>query len=389
VDGVLGYAGHATATAVVQAGVGTAINGGSFGDNLSGALSSQLQSVLQAVAFNAVGDYSQGQWDDGSPQKIALHAMVGGLLSEAAGGDFATGALAAGANEALIEQLSALAHGDDNLLLMASQLVGVAVAGLTDGDAQLGADIAKNATSYNFLNHQDVEQLAEELVDCRTAADPATCRSDVEQRYRALSDEMRGGVLYECQKQGAVACGQQLDAAIAGSEALDRLLAQAGFTDDELNILDAFEDSNWGDSFTARHADLQAVLMESGAVGGILLGGAAGLGSTGRVVVGGAKGNATVPEIKWSAQEKHFPGHNSYTSGRSTLTSDPRTLAEKAGTGQQVGNLPIGTPGSKERVNFGGAIGNYIDPVTGKATPTSSGIIHYSKDGIHIVPARP
>ncbi|MFE2008859.1 MULTISPECIES: polymorphic toxin type 50 domain-containing protein [Pseudomonas] len=61
----------------------------------------------------------------------------------------------------------------------------------------------------------------------------------------------------------------------------------------------------------------------------------------------GAKATATVPEIKWSAQEKHFLGHNSYTSGRSTLTSDPRMLAEKAGTGQQVGNLPVGAPGSK------------------------------------------
>ncbi|TYO83750.1 hypothetical protein DQ397_000710 [Pseudomonas sp. CK-NBRI-02] len=51
--------------------------------------------------------------------------------------------------------------------------------------------------------------------------------------------------------------------------------------------------------------------------------------------------------MKWSAQEKHFPGHNLYTSGRSILTSDPRMLAEKAGTGQQVGNLPVGALGSK------------------------------------------
>lgn len=34
-------------------------------------------------------------------------------------------------------------------------------------------------------------------------------------------------------------------------------------------------------------------------------------------------------------------------------------------------------------MSFGGAIGNYVDPVTGKAMPTSNGIIHYSKDGIN------
>lgn len=92
--------------------------------------------------------------------------------------------------------------------------------------------------------------------------------------------------------------------------------------------------------------------------------------------------------IKWSAQEKHFPGHNSFTPGRSTMTSDPARLAEKAGTGQQVGKIPVGYPGSKERVDFGRKIGTYIDRV-GNASSTTKGIIHYSKDGIHIVPARP
>lgn len=85
---------------------------------------------------------------------------------------------------------------------------------------------------------------------------------------------------------------------------------------------------------------------------------------------------------------KHFPGHNSYEPGKSILTSDPTKLAKQAGTGQQVGKIPVGTPGSKERVNFGENIGTYIDKA-GNASPTTNGMIHYSKDGIHIVPARP
>jgi filamentous hemagglutinin len=48
----------------------------------------------------------------------------------------------------------------------------------------------------------------------------------------------------------------------------------------------------------------------------------------------------------------------------------------------------VGSPGSKERVNFGEKIGIYIDEA-GNAFSTTNGIIHYSKDGIHIVPARP
>jgi len=164
---VLGYTGHAAATGLVQAGVGTAINGGSFSDNLNAALTSQLQGVLQAVAFNAVGGYSADNgWKEGSPQKIAMHALVGGMLSEAAGGTFATGALAAGANEAMVEQLHQLVKHDDNLLLAASQLVGVAAAGVTDGDVQLGADIAKNATAFNYLSHWQKAAKEKELQGC-------------------------------------------------------------------------------------------------------------------------------------------------------------------------------------------------------------------------------
>jgi filamentous hemagglutinin len=39
-------------------------------------------------------------------------------------------------------------------------------------------------------------------------------------------------------------------------------------------------------------------------------------------------------------------------------------------------------------VNFGERIGTYIDEA-GNAQSTTNGIIHYGKDGIHIVPARP
>lgn len=83
-----------------------------------------MLSTLNAAAFNAVGDFSTKQrWLDCSPEKLALHAMVGGLLNEAAGGDFISGALAAGANEALVRELAVLVNNESNLLLMSLQLV--------------------------------------------------------------------------------------------------------------------------------------------------------------------------------------------------------------------------------------------------------------------------
>ncbi|WP_082452363.1 polymorphic toxin type 50 domain-containing protein [Franconibacter pulveris] len=41
------------------------------------------------------------------------------------------------------------------------------------------------------------------------------------------------------------------------------------------------------------------------------------------------------------------------------------------------------------RFKYGQNIGNYIDPQTGVSIPTTNGIVHYGKNGVHIVPARP
>lgn len=126
--------------------------GGSGSDALKGA----LFNTLAAATFNAVGDYSkQLGIENGSLSKIAIHALVGGMLSQATGGDFRTGALAAGANEATVVQLNALVGGNESLLTMSSQLVGMLAAATGSNadaaDLEKGAWVAKNGTQYNFL----------------------------------------------------------------------------------------------------------------------------------------------------------------------------------------------------------------------------------------------
>ncbi|WP_238994516.1 DUF637 domain-containing protein [Pseudomonas haemolytica] len=129
------------------------------GGSASDALKNALFNTLAAASFNLVGNYTKDVFADGSPPKIAIHAMVGGLLAEATGGDFRTGALAAGANEALVTHLDSLVRGNDELLTMSSQIVGVlAAAGQADATAaqmEKGAWVAKNATQYNYQGHYD------------------------------------------------------------------------------------------------------------------------------------------------------------------------------------------------------------------------------------------
>jgi Bacterial toxin 50 len=53
-----------------------------------------------------------------------------------------------------------------------------------------------------------------------------------------------------------------------------------------------------------------------------------------------------------------------------------------------VNSVPVGLPGSRERIDFGYEIGMNADPA-GNTSPTTVGILHYAKDGVHVVPGRP
>lgn len=85
-------------------------------------------------------------------------------------------------------------------------------------------------------------------------------------------------------------------------------------------------------------------------------------------------------------QGKHIMGDKNYVAGKSiffgTLKDAEILIKEFSGKGQSIGS-------GKERVDFGQIIGLYVDKETGKMYPTTMGIIHSSKDGSHIVPARP
>lgn len=135
-------------------------------------------------------------------------------------------------------------------------------------------------------------------------------------------------------------------------------------------------------------------------VGGALLPGVTGLGMmarTAKVVDNAgdvAKTNKVLKNIdnvdksiNWTKQSKHILGE-SYKEGKSILTySDPQKLINDfAGKGQKYFNE---SGLWKEVVDFGEKIGKYLDNGTNKLLDTTRGTIHYGKDGVHIVPAKP
>ncbi|MBY5969581.1 DUF637 domain-containing protein [Halomonas denitrificans] len=140
---------------------------------LGDAFQASLANTFAAAGFNAIGNTSL---ENGSLNKAALHAVMGGLAAEAAGGDFTTGALAAGANELLVDKLageySDLDQADKGrLLVMNSQIIGVIAAEIAsndDSELQIGAQVAGSATQYNYLSHWQKEQRSQELEACQS-----------------------------------------------------------------------------------------------------------------------------------------------------------------------------------------------------------------------------
>ncbi|MCO3676016.1 hypothetical protein FA142_25760, partial [Pseudomonas aeruginosa] len=161
VEGIGGFAAYSIAQGFAQSVMQQAAYGGSYIDNLGNAMAGQARNLGMAVGFNFIGD--SVKYSDGSPPKIMAHALMGGLLAEASGSDFKTGAAAAGANEAMINLLGKMVGGDQNLELMASQLVGVAAASAVNGDVSLGAEIAKSGTAYNRQLHPDEIKFASDV----------------------------------------------------------------------------------------------------------------------------------------------------------------------------------------------------------------------------------
>ncbi|MHC8401510.1 DUF637 domain-containing protein [Pseudomonas sp. MDT1-17] len=200
----------------------TAIMGGSLTDNLVDATVGAGISIGGALAANKIGDVTL--FENGKLTKLAMHAALGGLMAEAMGGDFRTGALAAGANEAVVDFLAdkLLPVGVDrnspeylqgvSKLLAASQLIGVLTAAVTGGDASSAAAVTANATQYNNLNHSDARDFVEGMSGCE-GSESCQIKTWKERGFGELSDELfeqalqTGGAVYAKDQMGQIAAG--------------------------------------------------------------------------------------------------------------------------------------------------------------------------------------
>ncbi|MFK0209272.1 hemagglutinin repeat-containing protein [Agrobacterium sp. NPDC090283] len=157
--------------------------------------------ALSALANIAIGDLSAKLgFAEGSPAKIALHAAVGGLVAQLAGGNAGSGALAGGLSEVvngvLQQVLSANPNLTDDQKSAITQWVAAIVGAAAGGET--GAAAGLDNVNYNYLNHSDNEKLNEAKASC-ARGDQSAC---AEKERLEAKDEQQQREYVDCRSSG-------------------------------------------------------------------------------------------------------------------------------------------------------------------------------------------
>ena len=110
----------------------------------------ELANLFGELAYNEIHKLAaKNGWKDGNPEKDALHALVGGIMSELTGNGFLTGASASAVNEMVQKKLSEQFEGEPDKHQWASAIIGGIVSQIVAGNVQAGASTAASGTKNN------------------------------------------------------------------------------------------------------------------------------------------------------------------------------------------------------------------------------------------------
>ena len=126
----------------------------------------ELANLFGELAYNEIHKLAErNNWQEGCAEKNALHALVGGIMSELTGNGFLAGASASTVNEMVQKKLSEQFEGEPDKHQWASAIIGGVVSQLVTGKAQAGASTAASGTKNNYLFKDQQEQRDKELAE--------------------------------------------------------------------------------------------------------------------------------------------------------------------------------------------------------------------------------
>jgi len=140
------------------------------------------QQELAAVFSEEAFRLTHNMKDDGSGRKIAVHAIIGGIMSQITGAGFASGAVGAGLNEVLI---NAVKGKDPGTAQIVSAIIGAAAAKVAGGNAAAGASAAAAGTKWNLLRISDYNEMKRRTEEAKTDEE----RKAIEDEYKKKDKE--------------------------------------------------------------------------------------------------------------------------------------------------------------------------------------------------------
>ena len=127
------------------------------------------------------------KWSESGSNRIAMHGIMGALVSKEAGTGMTKGLTGAGLNALLQKELGKIKDKEVH------KIAGAAIGYLAGG--QTGAAIAHQATTFNYLTHEQYEQYLDDMKKAKTEEDKARMKD----RWLQIDAEQNGGWL---RKQG-------------------------------------------------------------------------------------------------------------------------------------------------------------------------------------------
>ena len=143
----------------------------------------ELAGLFGEIAYKAVGDLAiKNGWQEGSAEKNALHALVGGIMSELTNSGFLAGASGAMINEMIQDKLSDMFKDNPAMHQWASALIGGVVSQIVAGNVQAGTSTAASGTKNNYLFRDQIELKERELSE-------AIARGASDEEIKAINDK--------------------------------------------------------------------------------------------------------------------------------------------------------------------------------------------------------
>lgn len=136
--------------------------------------------LVGELAYNEIHKLAErNNWQEGCAEKNALHALVGGIMSELTGNGFLAGASASTVNEMVQKKLSEQFEGEPDKHQWASAIIGGVVSQLVAGKAQAGASTAASGTKNNRLSLSQYEEFKKRLSEAKSNAE----RIEIYEKY--------------------------------------------------------------------------------------------------------------------------------------------------------------------------------------------------------------